>query len=78
VVSDGFLNANDIAAPMSLITPAVTLYAYDALNNLICVEQHGNTTGTGCSSSPSNDSSSAWRVTYTYNAAGQTLSAARS
>jgi RHS repeat-associated protein len=62
VVSDGFLNANAIAAPMSLITPAVTLYTYDALNNLICVEQHGNTTGTGCSSSSSNDASSAWRV----------------
>ena len=63
VVSDGFLNANAIAAPMSLITPAVTLYTYDALNNLICVEQHGNVTGqTGCSSSSSNDSSSAWRV----------------
>ena len=26
-----------------------TLYIYDALGNLLCVEQHGNVAGTGCS-----------------------------
>ena len=39
-----------------------TDYTYDALNNLTCVEQHGAVSGTGCSSSPSNDATSAWRV----------------
>ncbi len=43
--------------------PYVTLYTYNALDDLTCVEQHGTATGqTGCSSAPSNDSSSAWRI----------------
>jgi RHS repeat-associated protein len=40
----------------------LTLYIYDALSNLICVEQHGGASGTGCSSAPSSDASSLWRV----------------
>src|SRR5262249_3023241 len=35
--------------------PYITLYSYDALGNLLCVEQHGAVSGTGCSSDPSND-----------------------
>jgi YD repeat-containing protein len=40
----------------------VTLYFHDALGNLTCVEQHGNTTGTGCSAPASSDVTSPWRV----------------
>jgi RHS repeat-associated protein len=43
-------------------TSYITLYQYDALDRLTCVEQHGNTTGTGCSASPASDVSSPWRV----------------
>src|SRR5207248_2107051 len=32
------------------------------LDNLTCVEQRGAVTGTGCTSQPSSDASSAWRV----------------
>ena len=55
----------------SLTSPLVTLYQYDTLGNLTCVEQHGDspadshadgTAGTGCSASPSSDSNSTWRV----------------
>jgi RHS repeat-associated protein len=64
--------ANNV--PLSLTTPAVTLYFYDGLNNLTCVEQHGNVSGTGCSSSSSNDSSSAWRVRrFTYDSLSRLL-----
>ncbi len=56
-------------------TPYVTLYTYDALNNLTCVEQHGNTTGTGCSSATSYDASSAWRVRrFVYDSLGRMTS----
>ncbi len=40
----------------------VTLYSYDALGNLLCVEQHGDGSGNGCSGSPTYDANSAWRV----------------
>jgi RHS repeat-associated protein len=47
----------------SLTNPLVTLYQYDALSNLTCVEQHGtDTTGTGCGAPPSSDANSTWRV----------------
>jgi RHS repeat-associated protein len=46
----------------TLSTPAATLYTYDALDNLVCVEQHGGVTGTGCASDPVNDATSPWRV----------------
>ena len=50
----------------------VTRYSYDALDNLICLEQHGTVTGTGCSSPASSDATSAWRVRrYTYNSLSQ-------
>jgi RHS repeat-associated protein len=43
--------------------PFVTLYTYDPLGNLTCVEQHGDaSTGSGCSASPSSDATSPWRV----------------
>jgi RHS repeat-associated protein len=62
-----------------------TLYFYDALGNLLCVEQHGNspagphgdgTAGTGCSVDPSNDASSTWRVRrFTYDSLSRLLTA---
>jgi len=51
-------------------------YQYDAAGNLLCVEQHGGVTGTGCSSNPSNDSTSAWRVRrFTYDDVSRLLTA---
>ncbi len=65
---------------VSSVDPSVayrTLYAYDALNNLTCVEQHGDaSTGTGCSSSPTNDATSPWRVRrFTYDSLSRLLTA---
>ncbi|MCZ2078769.1 MAG: hypothetical protein LC130_27710, partial [Bryobacterales bacterium] len=52
-----------------------TLYQYDALDNLLCVEQHGGTSGTGCSSNPANDATSAWRVRrFSYDSLSRLLS----
>jgi RHS repeat-associated protein len=52
----------------------VTLYTHDPLGNLTCVEQHGGVSGTGCSSPPSSDSSSAWRVRrFTYDSLSHLL-----
>ena len=54
--------------------PYVTLYNYDLLNNLTCAEQHRAVTGTGCSSSPGNDATSAWRVRrFTYDSLSRLL-----
>jgi RHS repeat-associated protein len=54
----------------------VTQYFYDALGNLLCVEQHGNVAGTGCSASPSSDSNSPWRVRrFTYDSLSRLLTA---
>jgi RHS repeat-associated protein len=51
---------------LSTADPSVayrTLYFYDALGNLTCVEQHGDAaTGTGCSAAPTSDATSPWRV----------------
>ncbi|HZR27779.1 MAG TPA: RHS repeat-associated core domain-containing protein, partial [Terriglobales bacterium] len=56
--------------------PLVTLYSYDSLGNMLCVEQHGNVSGTGCSSPPSSDASSAWRVRrFTYDSLSRLLTA---
>jgi RHS repeat-associated protein len=53
-----------------------TLYFYDALGNLLCVEQHGNVTGTGCSAAPSSDATSPWRVRrFTYDSLSRLLTA---
>jgi RHS repeat-associated protein len=53
-----------------------TLYSYDALGNLLCVEQHGNASGTGCSAPPSSDASSPWRVRrFTYDSLSRLLTA---
>jgi RHS repeat-associated protein len=61
----------------------VTQYLYDALGNLLCVEQHGNspsgphsdvTAGTGCSADPGNDANSTWRVRrFTYDSLSRLL-----
>lgn len=78
--SDGLGRLVEVDEPQpltgSLSNPLVTLYSYDALGNLTCVEQHGGTTGTGCSSPPSSDATSPWRVRrFTYNSLAQLLSA---
>ena len=53
-----------------------TLYSYDALGNLTCVEQHGNVSGTGCTSPPSSDATSLWRVRrFTYDSLSRLLTA---
>lgn len=53
-----------------------TLYTYNVLDNLTCVEQHGNVSGTGCSAPPGNDATSPWRVRrFAYNSLFQLLSA---
>jgi RHS repeat-associated protein len=54
-----------------------TIYQYDVMGNMLCVEQHGSAaTGTGCSSAPSNDATSPWRVRrFTYNSLSQLLTA---
>ncbi|HEY2468934.1 MAG TPA: RHS repeat-associated core domain-containing protein [Terracidiphilus sp.] len=54
----------------------ITQYTYDVLNDLTCVEQHGNASGTGCSSNPSSDSTSPWRIRrFTYDSIGHLLAA---
>jgi RHS repeat-associated protein len=54
----------------------VTLYQYDGLGNLLCVEQHGGVTGTGCSALPASDASSPWRVRrFTYDSLSRLLTA---
>jgi RHS repeat-associated protein len=54
----------------------VTLYFYDALGNLLCVEQHGNVAGTGCSAPASSDGNSPWRVRrFTYDSLSRLLTA---
>jgi len=53
-----------------------TDYTYDGLGNLTCVEQHGGASGTGCASSPSNDTTSQWRVRrLTYNSLSELIQA---
>jgi RHS repeat-associated protein len=43
----------DAFTGISMRTPWLTYYTYDALGNLLCVEQHGNAgSGTGCSAYP--------------------------
>jgi RHS repeat-associated protein len=53
-VSAAALTGGSDAYPPSLGTPAVTLYTYDALNNLTCVAQKGTDTSafTNCASAP--------------------------
>jgi len=51
-------------------------YQYDPLGNLLCVEQHGGVTGTGCSSPPGSDATSPWRVRrFSYDSHSRLLSA---
>jgi RHS repeat-associated protein len=54
----------------------LALYQYDGLDNLLCVEQHGGVTGTGCSDPATSDASSPWRVRrFTYDSLGRLLTA---
>ena len=65
--------------PVSPADPGValrTLYTYDALGNLTCVEQHGGVSGTGCTSPPANDANSPWRVRrFSYDSLGRLITA---
>jgi YD repeat-containing protein len=65
------MNAGDVSNQ-----PFVTVYSYDALGDLICVEQHGGVTGTGCSAAPTSDAASPWRVRrFTYDSLSRLLTA---
>jgi RHS repeat-associated protein len=61
----------------TLVVPYVTLYKYDTLGNLLCVEQHGDSTsGTGCNSYPNPTANDAWRPRmFTYNSLSELLAA---
>jgi RHS repeat-associated protein len=74
--SASFSGGADLGS-QTLTNPLVTLYKYDALGNLTCVEQHGDAaTGTGCSASPSSDATSPWRVRrFTYDSLSRLLTA---
>ncbi len=66
----------NLTSSLSLSNPAITLYTYDALGNLTCVEQHGTANGTGCSYPPSNDPSSPWHIRrFTYDPLSRLLAA---
>ncbi|HEY1939278.1 MAG TPA: hypothetical protein VGJ33_15205 [Candidatus Angelobacter sp.] len=60
-----------------LSQPYVTLYSYDVLGNLLCVEQHGDAaSGSGCGSAPGNDATSPWRVRrFTYDSLSRLITA---
>ncbi len=70
-----FANGAD-AVPPSFDHPYKTLFAYDPLSRLICVEQHGDAAiGTGCSADPSNDATSPWRIRrFNYDSLGEKTS----
>jgi RHS repeat-associated protein len=55
--------ANALPAGDVSNNPLITQYQYDALGNLLCVEQHGTATSTaGCSELPSADATNPWRI----------------
>jgi YD repeat-containing protein len=70
-------STNTGLTPLSPTVAMRTLYSYDALGNLICVEQHGDAaTGTGCSAAPTSDATSPWRVRrFTYDSLSRLLTA---
>jgi RHS repeat-associated protein len=73
-LSSATLNGGSDGVPGSLATSWPTLYFYDTRDNLKCIEQHGNVSSTGCSSDPSNDATSRWRVRrFTYDSLGHLL-----
>lgn len=61
---DAFGDLTDVieADPATGALDLETKYQIDGLGNIICVEQHGNVSGTGCGAPASSDPSSAWRV----------------
>jgi RHS repeat-associated protein len=74
--SSGTTLANGMNATDLNNSTLVTLYQYDALGNLVCVEQHGNVSGTGCNADPSNDATSPWRVRrFSYDSLSRLLTA---
>ncbi|HTD23493.1 MAG TPA: RHS repeat-associated core domain-containing protein [Terriglobales bacterium] len=69
-------NTGTSAGPFDLRIALVTNYSYDTLDNLLCVEQHGNVSGTGCSASPNQDATSPWRVRrFSYDSLSRLLTA---
>lgn len=76
--SPSFTTGCAAAAPVFGGHAYVTLYNYDPLGNVLCVEQHGNVSGTGCSAPPSSDASSPWRVRrFTYDSLSRLLTATK-
>src|SRR5258707_12930905 len=51
-------NAGTAFSPFDPSIALKTLYSYDALGNLLCVEQHGGVSGTSCSAALSNNATS--------------------
>ena len=74
--TSGNFTGGTVPGSQSTSAPLITLYTYDALGNLTCVEQHGDAaTGTGCNASPSSDATSPWRVRrFTYDSLSRLLS----
>src|SRR5215831_1221666 len=73
-VSPSTLSGGQDSFPSGLAHPYITAYTYDGLDDLTCVEQHGNVSGTGCASSSSFDASSPWRVRrFTYDSLSRLL-----
>jgi YD repeat-containing protein len=70
-------STNTGLTPFSPTVALRTLYSYDTLGNLICVEQHGDApTGTGCSAASTSDATSPWRVRrFTYDSLSRLLTA---
>jgi RHS repeat-associated protein len=69
-------SSNTPLGPLDPAVALITLYSYDALGNLLCVEQHGGVTGTGCGASPASDAASPWRVRrFTYDSLSRLLTA---
>jgi RHS repeat-associated protein len=70
-------STNTGLTPLSPTVAMRTLYSYDTLGNLTCVEQHGDApTGTGCSAAPTSDATSPWRIRrFTYDSLSRLLTA---
>ncbi|HWZ44032.1 MAG TPA: RHS repeat-associated core domain-containing protein, partial [Candidatus Saccharimonadales bacterium] len=69
-------SSNTPLGPLDPAVALITLYSYDALGNLLCVEQHGGVTGTGCGAAPASDAASPWRVRrFTYDSLSRLLTA---
>jgi RHS repeat-associated protein len=65
----------DPVAP-SFTGQALTIYQYNVLGNLLCAEQHGTASGTGCSTYPNPTANDPWRPRmFTYDSLSRLLTA---